>query len=82
MESPPAPLKADINLAADTLLELQVETYGSMDRREKTDFILEQMRLTAEKGDWVRVAIVSKKINHKFFDDEAQSVSHGIDFRL
>ncbi|KAJ7878648.1 PCI domain-containing protein [Mycena leptocephala] len=28
-----------------TLSDLQVETYSSMDRREKTEFILEQMRL-------------------------------------
>ncbi|CDO73463.1 hypothetical protein BN946_scf185013.g98 [Trametes cinnabarina] len=32
-------------LASDLLSELQVETYSSMDRREKTEFILEQMRL-------------------------------------
>ncbi|KAI7884502.1 PCI-domain-containing protein [Lichtheimia hyalospora FSU 10163] len=34
-----------INEAADILQELQVETFGSMEKREKTDFILEQMRL-------------------------------------
>lgn len=31
--------------ASDLLSELQVETYSSMERREKTEFILEQMRL-------------------------------------
>ncbi|KAF8305000.1 PCI-domain-containing protein [Clavulina sp. PMI_390] len=31
--------------ASDLLSELQVETYSSMDRKEKTEFILEQMRL-------------------------------------
>jgi len=31
--------------ASDLLSDLQVETYSSMDRREKTRFILEQMRL-------------------------------------
>ena len=44
--------------ASDLLSELQVETYSSMERREKTEFILEQMRLLilvarekdAEKG--------------------------------
>ena len=35
--------------AANVLQELQVETYGSMDRREKVIFILEQMRLTLSK---------------------------------
>lgn len=29
--------------AADIMQDMQVETYGTMDRREKTDFILEQV---------------------------------------
>ncbi|KAJ2406433.1 proteasome regulatory particle subunit, partial [Coemansia sp. RSA 2530] len=37
--------KGQIKEACDALQEVQVETYGSMDKREKTDFILEQMRL-------------------------------------
>lgn len=32
-------------MASDLLSELQVETYSSMDRKEKTEFLLEQMRL-------------------------------------
>ena len=31
--------------ASDLLSDLQVETYSSMERKEKTEFILEQMRL-------------------------------------
>ncbi len=31
--------------ASDLLSDLQVETYSSMERREKTEFLLEQMRL-------------------------------------
>ncbi|KAL0083537.1 PCI domain-containing protein [Phycomyces blakesleeanus] len=38
--------------AADILQELQVETFGSMDKREKVDFILEQMRLCLAKHDY------------------------------
>ncbi|KAL1914983.1 uncharacterized protein VTP21DRAFT_7688 [Calcarisporiella thermophila] len=53
--------------AADILQELQVETFGSMEKREKTDFILEQMRLTLAKKDYTRMQIISKKINTKFF---------------
>ncbi|KAI0095120.1 26S proteasome non-ATPase regulatory subunit 12 [Irpex rosettiformis] len=53
----PAP-KDSKQTASDLLSELQVETYSSMERREKTEFILEQMRLLimvarekdAEKG--------------------------------
>ncbi|KAI9311776.1 PCI domain-containing protein [Dichotomocladium elegans] len=56
--------------AADILQELQVETFGSMDKREKTDFILEQMRLCLAKHDYVRTQIISKKINTRFFQDK------------
>ncbi|THH17768.1 hypothetical protein EUX98_g9060 [Antrodiella citrinella] len=34
-----------LQTASDLLNDLQVETYSSMERREKTEFILEQMRL-------------------------------------
>jgi len=37
--------KEALQTASDLLSDLQVETYSSMDRREKTEFILEQMRL-------------------------------------
>ncbi|KAJ3145529.1 26S proteasome non-ATPase regulatory subunit 12 [Geranomyces variabilis] len=57
--------------AADILQDLQVETFGSMDKREKTDFILEQMRLVLAKKDYTRVQIISKKISPKFFKDVA-----------
>ncbi|KAJ1568022.1 26S proteasome non-ATPase regulatory subunit 12 [Cladochytrium tenue] len=56
--------------AADILQELQVETYGSMDKREKTDFILEQMRLLLAKQDYSRAQIISRKISTKLFEDE------------
>ncbi|KAG8896815.1 hypothetical protein FRB99_008622 [Tulasnella sp. 403] len=42
--TPPTPFESLVK-ACDLLNELQVETYSSMDRREKTEFILEQMRL-------------------------------------
>ncbi|KAJ2658897.1 26S proteasome non-ATPase regulatory subunit 12 [Coemansia sp. RSA 1200] len=59
-----------IKEACDTMQEIQVETYGSMERREKTDFILEQMRLCLAKRDYVRMAIISHKINPKYFERE------------
>lgn len=49
-----------------------METFGSMGRREKTDFILEQMGLNLEKGDYARTNIVSRKINTKFFEERRQ----------
>lgn len=61
--------------AADVLQELQVETFGSMDKREKVDFILEQMRLCLAKHDYIRTQIISKKINTKFFQDKENEVT-------
>ncbi|CBQ67980.1 probable RPN5-26S proteasome regulatory subunit [Sporisorium reilianum SRZ2] len=57
-----------VHEAADALQDLAVETFGSMDRREKAEFILEQMRLNYERNDLAKMAIVSKKINTKLFD--------------
>lgn len=39
------PPKQSLETASDLLSDLQVETYSSMERREKTEFLLEQMRL-------------------------------------
>ena len=51
--------------AGDLLQEVQVETYGSMDRKEKIDFILEQIRLCLIRRDYIRASIVSNKIDSK-----------------
>ena len=59
--------QGDLNAAADVLCELQVETFGSMKRREKTEFILEQVALCIEKGDWTQAGILSRKISTKYF---------------
>ncbi|XP_074602360.1 regulatory particle non-ATPase 5 isoform X1 [Brevipalpus obovatus] len=58
-----------IEEAANILGELQVETFGSMEKREKVELILEQMRLCLLKKDFVKAQILSKKIHAKFFDD-------------
>ena len=55
--------------AASVMQELQVETYGSMDKREKVDLILEQMRLCLARKDYIRTQIISKKIHTKYFED-------------
>ncbi|UZJ52177.1 hypothetical protein CBS101457_001497 [Exobasidium rhododendri] len=64
--------KGNLAEAADKLGELAVETFGSMDRREKHEIIMEQMRLYKLRGDWARMGIVGKKINTKFFIDVKQ----------
>lgn len=52
----------DIEGAAEIMQETQVETFSGMERKEKFDFILEQMRLCMEKNDFTRAAIIAKKI--------------------
>lgn len=55
----------------------QVETYGSMEKKEKVEFILEQMRLCIAVKDYIRTQIISKKINTKFFQEEGTEVRGG-----
>ncbi|KAK3806341.1 MAG: PCI domain-containing protein [Benniella sp.] len=61
--------EGNITEAADIMQDLQVETFGSMEKREKTDFILEQIRLCLLKRDYVRANIISKKINIRYFKE-------------
>jgi 26S proteasome regulatory subunit N5 len=51
-----------------------------MDRREKLEFLLEQMRLCLAKHDYIRTQIISKKINTKAFEDEASHVNFKFNF--
>lgn len=62
--------EGDIAGATAVMLELQVETYGSMSRLERASLILEQMRLCLAKKDFMRTQIIAKKINIKIFSDE------------
>lgn len=57
-----------IREAAELMTELQVETFGSMDKRERIDFILEQLRLLLTIGDSSKAQIVSRKISPKVFE--------------
>lgn len=52
----------DVKEAASILQELQVETYGSMEKKERVEFILEQMRLCLAVKDYIRTQIISKKL--------------------
>lgn len=63
----------DVAGAADVLQEVHVETYGSISKKEKIEFILEQMRLTLAKKDYVRAYIVSGKIKRAQLDEEGMA---------
>lgn len=63
--------------AREMIMELQIETYGSMEVREKVQYLLHQMRLSIQLGDYFRAGVISKKISVKFFaqeDEEIQSM--------
>lgn len=59
----------DLEQARKIMQDTQVETLGGMDRREKTEFILEQVRLCLDTDDFVRAHIMAKKIQTKVFKD-------------
>ncbi|KAF8361276.1 rpn-5 [Pristionchus pacificus] len=59
-----------VDEAATMLLELQVETYGTMPMKEKVKYLLEQMRLSIARKDFIRASIIAKKISTRFFDSE------------
>jgi 26S proteasome regulatory subunit N5 len=65
----------NITEAATLMQEVQVETYGSMDKREKIEFLLDQMRLCLLKGDFVRTQIISRKISLRAFQEEPLHVN-------
>ncbi|ODV59485.1 proteasome regulatory particle lid subunit RPN5 [Ascoidea rubescens DSM 1968] len=52
----------DIEASCDLMCELQVETYGSMEIREKMEFILIQIDLSIKKGDFEQAKILARKI--------------------
>lgn len=59
----------DIKTASSLLQEVQVETYGSMEKEEKLAFLLDQMRLLLALEDYIRFSIIAKKVNRKVLDE-------------
>ena len=61
--------KGEAAEARKVMIETVVETLGGMGKREKTAFILEQVRLCLDTEDYVRAHIMARKINVKVFKD-------------
>jgi len=55
--------------ARKIMVETVVETLGGMGKREKTAYILEQVRLCLDTEDYVRAHIMARKVNIKVFKD-------------
>uniref|UniRef100_A0A7S3JDW6 PCI domain-containing protein n=1 Tax=Euplotes harpa TaxID=151035 RepID=A0A7S3JDW6_9SPIT len=51
--------------ATETIQEVQIETYGSMEKKEKLEYILYQLKLVLLRKDYVRTQIILKKISRK-----------------
>ncbi|KAI5956162.1 RPN5 [Candida jiufengensis] len=54
--------KNDLDKAVEILCDLQVETYSLMPFSDKIEYILEQIQLTLQKGDYNQAKILSRKI--------------------
>ena len=61
---------AKIDEAAKIIQEIQIETYGSLESKEKVEFILYQMKLVLARNDFVRCQILSRKISNKALNEE------------
>ncbi|KAM0253272.1 hypothetical protein ACHAQJ_007368 [Trichoderma viride] len=71
--------QGDVKAAAEILCELQVETFGSMDRREKTEFILAQVALCIENSDWTQAAILARKISTKYLSRKPKKTAEQLE---
>lgn len=71
--------QGDLKAATEILCELQVETFGSMDRREKTEFILAQVALCIENGDWAQAGILSRKISTRYLSRKPKKTAEELE---
>lgn len=67
----------DINEACEVIQDVHVETYGSIPREEKAEYILHQTRLNLLNKDYVRALIQSRKMNRCGVHDAMMSTSGG-----
>ena len=59
-----------VDEAAKLIQDVQIEAFGSLENDYKIDYILFQMSVLIEKGDFIRTLIVSNKIKRNHLDDE------------
>ncbi|KAJ5073406.1 26s proteasome non-atpase regulatory subunit 12 [Anaeramoeba ignava] len=62
--------EGNVEEAAEMLQDLQVETFGAMTKKEKIEFILEQIRLCLKINDFPKAMIISRKITRKSLEDD------------
>jgi len=59
----------DLTKACDMIQDVHVETYGSLTKKEKAEYILQQIRLNLLRKDYVRALIQSRKMNRKIIEE-------------
>lgn len=64
-----------IDEACKIIQEVQIETYGSLQAKDKIDFILYQMKLVLQRGDYIRLLFISKKVSKRSLDAEGLETS-------
>lgn len=62
--------RGNIEEAAKQIQDIQIETFGSIERPYKIDYILFQMRILLNKQDYIRTLIVSNKVTRRHLNDE------------
>ena len=59
----------DIQKACDVIQDVHVETYGALSKKEKAEYILQQIRLNLLRSDYLRALIQSRKMNRKVIEE-------------
>lgn len=60
----------ELDTATEVIQEVQIETYGSMEKKEKLEYILYQLKLVLLRKDYVRTQIILKKISRKGLNEK------------
>lgn len=66
--------EGSVQEATSLMHDLQVETFGGLSKKEKVEFLLEQMRLGILNKDFMKTEIISRKISNKFFQNRENEV--------
>ena len=61
--------QGDIAGACAMIQDVHVETYGSLSKKAKADYILQQIRLNLLMKDYVRALIQSRKMNRQLLEE-------------
>lgn len=62
--------QGDVGAACDEIQDVHVETYGSLSKIEKAEYILHQIRLNLLRKDFVRALIQSRKMNRTTIEED------------